>query len=350
LDIIPIGIALQSTPLSRVFLKNRKDSIWIQWNNFEAVSFPNMEFTYRITILKNGAISFAYNKLLISVSNGTKNKVGLFAGKEGDVLKADLTPYATYIHSKTEIVFVFTISCTAQDECVKCLNYSSKCNWDATSKTCKDRTIKEPGVHNKSRLSTICSYQEETISTTRSPSNNIITSYADFNNLNFSITQNSRNVCAEFKNCTKCMGNIKTDNVTCFWCHDSQRCHDNDDKCNKAIVKGNFSWYPKYTDILPFGLTYMDYCSYEKYLSTSSIISTNYVENVVITSIVLSIAVLIILCVWVIRYANNNPNSTLGRLSFKLTRNYTLINNSSNKISSGSELQLTTIGAAEEKE
>jgi len=145
------------------------------------------------------------------------------------------------------------------------------------------------------------------------------------------------------------MGNIYRDNHTCFWCHDSQRCHDNNDKCNTVIVEGNFSWHPKYTDILPFGLTSMDYCSYEKYLNTSYINPTNY-ENVVIICVVLSTTVLICSCVWVIRYANNNPNSNLGRLSLKLTRNYTLLVNSSNTNCSLSEWQLTAISAADENE
>ena len=152
-SIVPIALDLRPTSDSRLYYSMKKESVWIQYNNFPLPFSSNITCTFRITMLANGAISFAYDNLPISLSTSKKYKIGIFAKDDENSSEVNLAPYAKYIHGKTEIVFVYKITCSLLRDCISCEKIGSKCCWDSESETCDSISL---SVSDKMSMSNFC--------------------------------------------------------------------------------------------------------------------------------------------------------------------------------------------------
>ena len=355
LKIIPIAIDLHSTPASHVFYSSDSNSMWIQWNNQVSTLFPNITFTYRITILKNGAISFAYDEMLIPLSNSKEKKVGLYSKRDGDTFLVNLTPYAKYIHGKTEIVFLPRTTCFVHNECTKCINFALECNWDSKLSKCYNLRSKNSSMDVNDRVQTpMCptidvSQHTEDIEqiTTQSkamPHSNR-SAYDTYRNKNQQPSApNSKDLCTPYKSCQKCMQKFKIENSSCFWCHDSNRCFDGHGNCEQFSREGNTSWHPVYMELLSYGLTISDYCSYENSLKRRVPKVLNFYQKDAFISLSILISVILIsLCLCVIWYARHKIQSNFGRFSSNMSRKYTRLIDTGNKWHSEHDWQMTSI-------
>ena len=356
-NIRPIGLSLHSTPLSRVFYGHDETSMSFQWRNYASDLFQNITFTYKVTMFKNGIISFAYDKLTISLSNTKDATLGLFTENEDPRLNVNLSPYARYIHGNTEIVLVHRITCSAFTECQACVDFAMECNWNSNLKTCLDQATEsssdygEDALRNRTCTTPNIHQLDDTHPKQKISSSNIM---PHGERVSLRVPQDASRQpengrwmdnCKKHINCTTCMENFRKNFTGCFWCHGSMTCDSDPDKCHKNSQGNNASWHPLYIELLSYGLTYLDYCSYEHSLEMiplNSIYSNSYrIHHIGVVVIMLLLIVIVTgLAIWAVWYGWKNRNSNLGRLLTNLTRSYTLLR-SVDKRNSDSEWQLT---------
>ena len=129
--------------------------------------------------------------------------------------------------------------------------------------------------------------------------------------------------------------NDKKNNLTCFWCVDSQECIGDTYKCKNGHI-----------NIRSHDLSYdIDNCSFATDLvSVLCGDSNDGVPNYIFAMISIFLFILLLagLCGLMVWLAKVHPDSSLGRVSLNFTSKYTLLSNDNNTNNAEREWQLKT--------